>query len=67
MGGGGHSFELPQKWRVDREDVLVEPILEAKDYDDKPFKQMFEQCDAILSETKILVVTGYSLHHNYIF
>lgn len=48
---------------MEGEYVLVELTLEARDYDDKQFKQMFEQCDAILSETKLLVVIGYSFRH----
>ncbi|MCE2509302.1 MAG: hypothetical protein J4G04_08470 [Nitrosopumilaceae archaeon] len=45
---------------MESEDILVAPTLEAKDYGDEPFPQLFKQCDAILSRTDVLVAIGYS-------
>ena len=52
--------------RREGEDVLVEPTLDTKDYGDKPFPQLFKQCDGMLAGTGMLVAIGYSFRDDAI-
>lgn len=58
---------LPGSRVETKEDVLIEPTLDVKDYNGKPFKRLFHQCDKMLSATDmLLVVIGYSFRDDAI-
>lgn len=54
-GGGIIGLAVPRSRGKD-EDILVEPILDIKDYNREPFKRLFHQCDEMLSATDMLLV-----------